>query len=196
MAKIDTTLIAGFDTMTDAEKIAALTGYEFSEDHTGYIRKEQFDRTASELSTTKKALKDLQDSQLTDAQRLEQERQTFEAEKLAFNKERNASVIKGIFGSAGLKEEDYADIGINDFEDAEKAKSFANGIVKMLNNRADSAKAQERSNLIGGSAPKSGNDNSKATALQAEFETAKKNGNSLAMIRLINEAATIGIQLT
>lgn len=55
MAKIDTTSIAGFDKMTDAEKVAALTGMELPEpDYTGYVSKQTFDNAASELAKLKK----------------------------------------------------------------------------------------------------------------------------------------------
>lgn len=59
MAKIDTSKIEGFDTMTDAEKIAALTGYDIPDpDYTGYIPKSKFDATASELAQMKREKKD------------------------------------------------------------------------------------------------------------------------------------------
>jgi hypothetical protein len=59
MPTIDTTKISGFDTMTDAEKIAALTAFEIPEDVdlSGYVRKTVFDKTASDLAAANKALK-------------------------------------------------------------------------------------------------------------------------------------------
>lgn len=59
MPNIDTTKIPGYETMTDAEKIAALTGYEIPEavDLTGYVKKSVFDKTASDLAAANKALK-------------------------------------------------------------------------------------------------------------------------------------------
>ncbi len=54
--KIDITKIAGYkDGMTAEEKLALLDNYE--PDYSGYIRKETFDKTASELAEAKKALK-------------------------------------------------------------------------------------------------------------------------------------------
>ena len=51
--------IQGYDKMTPEEKIAALEGYELSEpDYTGYVKKEVFDRTASELTDYKKQLRE------------------------------------------------------------------------------------------------------------------------------------------
>ena len=60
MPKIDTTMISGFETMTDAEKVAALLAVEVPErvDTAGLAAKAaQFDKLASELAETKRALK-------------------------------------------------------------------------------------------------------------------------------------------
>ena len=56
--KIDTTKIQGYDTMSAEEKLSALEDYEIAEpDYSGYVKKEVFDKTASELASTKKQLK-------------------------------------------------------------------------------------------------------------------------------------------
>lgn len=57
MSKIDTSAIEGFDTMTPEQKIAALQDYEF--DTSGYVRKEVFDKTASEAAEWKRKHKAL-----------------------------------------------------------------------------------------------------------------------------------------
>jgi hypothetical protein len=58
MAGIDTTKIEGYESMTAEEKVAALENYSFADpDYSGYVKKEVFDKTASELSQTKKDLK-------------------------------------------------------------------------------------------------------------------------------------------
>lgn len=55
MAKIDITKIEGFDKMSAEDKVKALLGYELPEaDHTGYVKKETFDKTATELASFKK----------------------------------------------------------------------------------------------------------------------------------------------
>lgn len=52
---IDTTKIEGYEGMTPEQKLEALTKYEIPEpDYTGYVKKEQFDKTASELAKIKK----------------------------------------------------------------------------------------------------------------------------------------------
>ena len=57
--KIRTEKIEGYDNMTLEQKLAALETYEMDEpDYTGYVLKEVFDKTASELSNTKKQLRE------------------------------------------------------------------------------------------------------------------------------------------
>lgn len=55
MAKIDLTKIDGYENMTAEEKLAALEGYDMPEaDYSGWVKKEVFDKTASELAKVKK----------------------------------------------------------------------------------------------------------------------------------------------
>lgn len=57
MAKIDTSTIEGYSDMTPEQKIAALEAYESTEpDYSGYVKKDVFDKTASELAAKKKEL--------------------------------------------------------------------------------------------------------------------------------------------
>jgi len=59
MAKIDLTKIEGYSEMTPEQKIAALEAYETADpDYTGYVKKDLFDKTSSELASAKKQLKD------------------------------------------------------------------------------------------------------------------------------------------
>lgn len=55
MAKIDIQKIAGFDTMTPEEKIAALQGFDFPDpDYSGYVKKDLYDKAASDAASWKK----------------------------------------------------------------------------------------------------------------------------------------------
>lgn len=54
--KIDVSKIEGYDTMTADEKLAALEAYEL--DTSGYVRKELFDKAASETASYKKQLRE------------------------------------------------------------------------------------------------------------------------------------------
>lgn len=56
MAKIDVSGIEGYTDMTAEEKVAALEGMEFPEpDMTGWVKKDLFDKKASELAALKKS---------------------------------------------------------------------------------------------------------------------------------------------
>lgn len=79
MAKIDTSLIAGYAEMSAEDKLKALEGYDLpAPDYTGYVKKEVADKYAHEAADFKKKYKE----QLSDEQKREQERNdTFEQMK-------------------------------------------------------------------------------------------------------------------
>lgn len=58
MANIDTSTIEGFDSLTAEQKVEALLGLDIPErvDMSGYVRKDLYDKAASELSKAKKDL--------------------------------------------------------------------------------------------------------------------------------------------
>lgn len=60
MPNIDTTVIEGFETMNDSEKLAALLALDIPErvDLSGYVKKDILDKTSSELAAAKKRLKE------------------------------------------------------------------------------------------------------------------------------------------
>ena len=59
MAKIDISKIEGYQDMTAEEKLAALEAFDIPEpDYTGYVRKDQFDKAASDAAQYKKALRE------------------------------------------------------------------------------------------------------------------------------------------
>ena len=59
MAKIDVTLIEGYAEMSTEDKLKALEGLDLPDpDYSGYVKKDLFDKTASELSEKKRQLRD------------------------------------------------------------------------------------------------------------------------------------------
>ena len=59
MAKIDTSKITGYDTMSAEEKLAALEAMELDEpDYSGWVKKDVFDKASSEIAGYKKQLRD------------------------------------------------------------------------------------------------------------------------------------------
>ena len=72
MAKIDVTQIEGYADMTAEEKLKALEAFDVPDpDYSGYVSKEQFDKTASELAAKKKELSE----KLSEDERQKQEEQ-------------------------------------------------------------------------------------------------------------------------
>lgn len=59
MAKIDVSKIEGYAEMSAEDKLKALEAYDVPDpDMSGFVSKEQFDKTASELAAKKKELRD------------------------------------------------------------------------------------------------------------------------------------------
>ena len=59
MAKIDVSLIEGYESMSVEDKLKALEGLNIPDpDYSGYVKKESFDKTASELAAMKKQLRE------------------------------------------------------------------------------------------------------------------------------------------
>ena len=105
MAKIDVSTIEGFADMTAEQKAEALANYEFPDpDYTGYVKKDVFDKTASELASWKKKHNELLSEE--ERKKLENE-QMFEEmkNKLAgLEKEKTVSSYKASFAAQGYPE--------------------------------------------------------------------------------------------
>ncbi len=126
MAKIDVQKIEGFESMTPEEKIAALQGFDFPDpDYSGYVKKELYDKAASDVAAWKKKHHDL----LSEDERKKQE----EAEKLAsmeqelagLKKEKTVSEYKAKLISQGYDEE-LASATATAMESGDMATVFAN----------------------------------------------------------------------
>lgn len=74
--KLNTSLIANYDTLSLEEKVKALEELDFEPDYSGYIKKTLFDETASQLASYKKKYADT----LSEEQRKALERQEQETE--------------------------------------------------------------------------------------------------------------------
>ena len=70
MAKIDTKLITGYEQMTPEQKVAALEAYNHPDpDYSGYVKKDLYDKAASDAASWKKKHNEL----LTEDERKKQE---------------------------------------------------------------------------------------------------------------------------
>lgn len=126
MAKIDVTKIENYANMTLEEKLSALEAYEIDEpDFKGYIKKDTFDKTASELAEYKRQLK----AKMTEDEKKEAERAEEQALlKQKYDelmKETNVAKTKSKFMSLGY-DENLADITAKAFIEGDSESVFAN----------------------------------------------------------------------
>lgn len=126
MAKIDIQKIAGFDTMTPEEKIAALQGFDFPDpDYSGYVKKDLYDKAASDAAAWKKKHHEL----LTEDERKKQEEAekwaNMEQELAGLKKEKIVSEYKAKLVSQGYDEE-LATATAAAMESGDMATVFAN----------------------------------------------------------------------
>lgn len=194
----DNIKIDGYDTMTAEQKVAALEAMQMPQaDLSGYISKEQFDKKLSELASANRRVKELEGTKLTEEERLANDRKAFEAEKAQFNRERNATNIKGKLGQGGMKPEEYADLEdvINSFDDADKANRFADSILKMAKSQREAGDVDARSNLLGGQAPKGGSTPDATMSFQQQYDDARKAGDAMQMAKIIRKANEKGVSL-
>lgn len=121
MAKIDTSSIDGYAEMTAEEKLAVLEGMELPDpDYSGYVKKDVFDKKASEAANYKKQL----DSKMSDEEKKSAE-SAEEMDKLRqqvadLQKEKTISVYKAKYLADGydekLAEETAKALAEGDFE--------------------------------------------------------------------------------
>lgn len=126
MAKVDVSKIEGYADMSAEEKIAALEAYEVEEpDYSGYVKKEVFDNTASELARKKKELKDMltADEQKEQADKEAHDKLQADYDKLL--RESTVSKFKAKFLGMGYEEKLAEDTAIA-MADGDSEKVFAN----------------------------------------------------------------------
>ena len=124
--KISTEKIEGYADMTLEQKLAALEAYEVDDpDYSGYVTKEMFDKTASELSNTKKQLREKMSADEIKAKEDAEKMEEIVKERDALLREKNIATNKAKFLSLGYDENlanDTAEAMVN----GELDKVFAN----------------------------------------------------------------------
>ena len=144
MGKIDTSSIPGYADMTIEEKLAALEALELAEpDYSGYVKKDVFDKTASDLAKMK------QDSlaRMTEDERAKREAEEELEQLRARNKEleRNATV--------STYKAKYIAMGYDEKLAEETAKAWADGDhAKVIDNTAAFLAAHDKAvkaNMLG-----------------------------------------------
>lgn len=172
---IDITKIAGYrEDMTAEEKLdLILNNYEPAKpDYSGWIKKETFDKTASELAEVKRKLKE----KLTEDERKEAERQEAEAalksELEALRKEKAISESKAKFLGLGY-DEVLATETAQALVEGNMEKVFANQQIFIENVK----KAERAANLADEPNPPAGSGGTVKIDYQQKIQAAQAAGN-------------------
>lgn len=122
--KIDITKLEGYKAdMTAEEKLKLYEGYELEEpNHDGYIKKDTFDKTASELASLKKQLKD----KMSEEERKEAERVQKEAEIME-----ELETLRKAQKIADMKSR-YLGLGYDEKLAEDTAKAYAEGNIDAV----------------------------------------------------------------
>lgn len=153
MPYIDTSKIEGFDKMTDAEKIAALTGFEIPDaiDLSGYVKKTMFDAKCTELAAANKKLKGkMTEDEAAEAARAEKEA----ANKAAFDElQSKYDALQKKFTISSYKT-NYLQLGYDEKSAQETAEALANGEMDKVfaanKKHAEAAAAKLKEQLMMG----------------------------------------------
>ena len=118
--KIDTAKIEGFDSLTPEQKVEKLLALEIEEakpDYTGYVKKDLFDKTSSELAKLKKEALD----------RLSEDEKAKKIAEEEMNnlRSRNAELEKN--ATIATYKAKYLALGYDDALASANAEAFANG---------------------------------------------------------------------
>ena len=121
--KLDISKIEGYADMTPEQKLAALEGYEIPDpDYSGFVSKETFDRTASELAAKKKELA----AKMTEDEKQKQaEQEAREELEKKYNKLLHESVVS-------KNKAELLGLGYEDKLASDTAEAMAKGDLKTV----------------------------------------------------------------
>lgn len=126
MAKIDTSKIEGYENMTPEEKVKALEAASTPDpDYSGYVKKETFDATASELAALKKKNKEQLSEEERKAAEMAEKFSSMEEELNSLRTDKQISEYKAKFIAQGY-EEKLAEDTAKAMAEGDTAKVFAN----------------------------------------------------------------------
>lgn len=126
MAKIDVSQIEGYADMTPEQKLKALEEFDVADpDYSGYVKKDVFDQTASELAEKKKALKEKMTEDEAIKQKEKEEREKLQSDYEKLLRETTVSKDKAKLLALGYDEK-LADETAEAMADGDSEKIFAN----------------------------------------------------------------------
>lgn len=155
MAKIDVSKIEGFDAMTDAEKIAALTGYEFEEKHADSSEvtklKNALNKANGEAAEYKRQIREKQSEQERLAAEQEEENKKVREERDALLKEKTVLEYTAKYLAMGYDNDLAADTA-KALSDGDMQKVFANQetFQKKYKQSIENGELQKQQKLTGG----------------------------------------------
>lgn len=160
MANIDTSKIEGYENMTADEKVKALESFTFADpDYSGFVKKDVFDKTASELAQAKKDLKARMSEEEIKAKEAEAELLKYKTEAETLRREKNIANNKAQFIAIGyddalatetaeaLEKGDFATVFKNQQTVIENVKKIAKGEA-MAKTPTPAGKADEGAKTI------------------------------------------------
>lgn len=126
MAKIDISKIDGYADMTPEQKLAALEGFDIPDpDYSGYVKKDVFDKTASELAAKKKELTEKMTEDEQKKQKEQEERDELQSKYDKLLHESEVSKFKAKLLGMGYDEK-LADETAEAMASGDTEKVFAN----------------------------------------------------------------------
>lgn len=126
MAKIDVTQIEGYAEMSAEDKLKALEGFDIPDpDYSGYVKKDVFDKTASELAGVKKQLRDKMTDDEAAKQKEQEEREELQSKYEKLLRESEISKHKAKLLALGYDEK-LADETAEAMADGDMEKVFTN----------------------------------------------------------------------
>lgn len=126
MAKIDVTQIEGYAEMSAEDKLKALEAFDIPDpDYSGYVKKDLFDKTASELAEKKKQLKDKMTEDEQKTQKEQEEREELQSKYDKLLRESEISKHKAKLVALGYDEK-LADETAEAMVEGNSEKVFAN----------------------------------------------------------------------
>lgn len=126
MAKIDVSKIEGYAEMSAEDKLKALEAYEVPDpDYSGYVKKDVFDKTASELAEKKKELKEKMSADEQAQLEAKEQTEAMQKELATLRRESSVSKSKAKFLALGYDEK-LAEETAEAVADGNMEKVFAN----------------------------------------------------------------------
>lgn len=112
------------------------------------VSKAVFDKTANELATAKKKIKEFEDANLSESEKIEQALKEAEAAKTAYEKKSVKLNVEKVFVTAGLTDEDYSSFidGVVT-TDSETSLANARAIVELVKNQRTNAENEVKKQI-------------------------------------------------